>query len=67
MNDSVLNDNPNALAFIVHSYGTSGPYMNDVTAVWYYSYYHEWCIFDGSYNSMPLGNSFFVTGTTAYP
>lgn len=67
MSDGLLNGNPNALAFIVHNYGTSGPYMTDVTAVWYYSSYGKWCIFDGTYNSMPLGNSFFVTATTKYP
>lgn len=63
MNDSLLNGNPNALAFIVHN-ATFGLSMRDVTGVWYYSYYHEWCIFDGSFNQMPLGTSFFVTGAT---
>lgn len=67
MNDSLLNGNPNALVNLVHSYGTSGPYMTDVTAVWYSSYYGEWCIFDGSYTTMPLGNSFLVTAGTKYP
>jgi hypothetical protein len=67
MNDSLLNGNPNALAFMVHTYGASGPYMTDVTAVWYSSLMGKWCIFDGSYNAMPLGNSFLVTASTRYP
>ncbi len=59
MNNSLLNGNFNAVAFIVHNYGTSGPYMADVTAV-YFSISGKWCIFDGSYANMPLGTSFFV-------
>ena len=64
MNSSVLNGNPNALAFITHVY--SG-YFTDVSAVWYNAYLSKWCIFDGSYNNMPTGAKFFVTPTTAYP
>jgi hypothetical protein len=67
MNNSELNSNPNALAFIVHNFGTSGPYMTDVTAVWYSSWVGQWCIFDGSFTNMPLGTSFLVFADTPLP
>ncbi len=51
-------NNPQAGILITHIY--SG-YFTDVSAVWYDSYLNEWCVFDGSYNSMPIGATFFVS------
>lgn len=69
-NDSpwnLLNNNPAGLAFVTHIYGSSGPYMTDPTAVWYNSSTGRWGVFDSTYATMPLGNSFFVLGATSYP
>lgn len=65
--DALLNDNPYGLAFITHTYGNSGPYMLDPTAVWYNASLGEWAVFDSTYANMPTGNSFFVTGISAHP
>lgn len=64
INSSATNGNPNELVFITHVY--SG-YFTDVSAVWYNASVGEWCVFDGSYKSMPAGASFFVTPSTKYP
>ena len=57
INNILSNSNPNALIFIMHEY--SG-YFTDESAVWYNASLSEWCIFDGSYNSMPQGATFAV-------
>jgi hypothetical protein len=44
--------------FVTHVY--SG-YFTDVAGVWYDAALSENCVFDGSYNAMPLGATFFVT------
>jgi hypothetical protein len=61
---SVLNGNPNELAFITHVY--SG-YFSDVSAVQYNSHLGEWSIFDGSHHSIDIGATFYVSPTTTYP
>jgi hypothetical protein len=43
--------------FITHVYNG---YFTDVAAVWYNVRLNVWCIFDGSFNSMPLGTTFIV-------
>lgn len=64
INSAASNGNPNELLFITHVY--SG-YFTDVAAVWYKSSIGEWCIFDGSYQNMPSGATFFVTPSAKYP
>lgn len=49
---------PYAVVFITHVY--SG-YFTDVSAVWYNTFLGEWCVFDGSYNPMPIGADFTAT------
>lgn len=46
---------PSAVVFVTHEY--SG-YFTDVAAVWYNQSLGEWCVFDGSYNMMPIGATF---------
>lgn len=63
INSSISNGNPAALVYITHEF--SG-YFTDVAAVWYNASLSEWCVFDGSFNNMPLGASFLVTPTTTF-
>jgi hypothetical protein len=58
INSILSNQNPNAYIFTIHQY--SGSYFTDVPGVWYNSSLGEWCVFDGSYNTMPLGAAFSV-------
>lgn len=58
INNSYQYDNPYAVIFINHTY-TSG-YFTDVSAVWYNISLNEWCIFDGSFQPMPIGATFTV-------
>jgi hypothetical protein len=51
-------NNPDDILFVTHVY--SG-YFTDPIGVWYDTSLSENCVFDGSYNSMPLGATFFVT------
>lgn len=64
INSSASNGHPSELVFITHEF--SG-YFTDVSAVWYNAGLGEWCVFDGSFNNMPTGATFFVTPTTAFP
>jgi hypothetical protein len=57
INNALLNGYPTAKLYITHMY--SG-YFTDVAAVWYNLYLGQWCIFNGSLNSMPIGAQFAV-------
>ncbi len=55
----------NSTLLVTHEYSgyltANHGYFTDVAAVWYNEALQEWCIFDGSYNAMPIGETFFVT------
>ena len=53
------NNVPSAAVFVTHVY--SG-YFTDVPAVWYNRSLAEWCVFDGSFNTMPIGAQFSSSG-----
>ncbi len=56
-NSLLTNGNPVAFVFATHVY--SG-YFTDVPGVWYADALQEWCIFDISHNTMPVGATFSV-------
>ncbi|HLW03076.1 MAG TPA: hypothetical protein VKT82_30775 [Ktedonobacterales bacterium] len=56
-NSLLTNGNSLAFVFVTHLY--SG-YFTDVPGVWYADALQEWCIFDISHNTMPVGAQFSV-------
>lgn len=63
ISNELTNNNSHALVFVTHLF--SG-YFPDVSAVWYNQTRAQWCIFDGSYNSMPVYAQFLVHITFTY-
>jgi hypothetical protein len=67
INNPLTNQNPSASLFVTHIYHPLkvkpvpyNGYFPDVPGVWYNTSLSEWCVFDGSYNTMPLGAEFSV-------
>lgn len=59
INNAATNNNPSAMVFATYNLDYTAKYT-DTSEVWYDTYSKQWCIFDASFNTIPLGAVFFV-------
>ncbi|MFN4033660.1 MAG: hypothetical protein ACK4ME_08620 [Fimbriimonadales bacterium] len=60
INHPMCNGDPNAMLFVTHDYGSSGPYVAKPFGVWYNSSAGRWTIFIEDLSAMPIGARFNV-------
>ena len=59
INNAVTNNNPSATILITYNLDYTATYT-DTSEVWYNSSSKQWCIFDATFNTLPVGAVFFV-------
>lgn len=65
LNHPLLNGNPEANVFITHDWGSSGPYTNHESGVWYNG--SNWTIYAEDFTPFPNGTLFNVVVASSTP